>query len=170
MNSFTPRCLRRASWASDVVAMYLHRGAFELALADEDQEQESDRWCSHTPCGQEFGESREALVIRREMTRRISRGGIAGDPQTPDGGIRRSRSRADRRVRHGSFIQSVPRNAWNASPRAKQLSASGRSRTLSKTRPGSVCAAWHGSARPRRRDDDDGDRAQPPMQAFGSVE
>ena len=40
--------------ASDVLAMYLHRGAFELVLADEDQEQEPDRWCPRTPCGQEF--------------------------------------------------------------------------------------------------------------------
>ncbi len=39
--------------ASDVVALYLHRGAFETALADEDNEQDPDRWCSHTACGQE---------------------------------------------------------------------------------------------------------------------
>jgi hypothetical protein len=39
---------------SDVVALYLHRGAFENALADEDQEQDPDRWCSHSACGQEF--------------------------------------------------------------------------------------------------------------------
>jgi len=39
--------------AADVVALYLHRGAFEPALADEDQEQDPDRWCSHSPCGQE---------------------------------------------------------------------------------------------------------------------
>jgi hypothetical protein len=40
--------------AADVVTLYLHRGAFETVLADEDQDQDSDRWCSHTPCGQEF--------------------------------------------------------------------------------------------------------------------
>jgi hypothetical protein len=39
--------------ASDVVELYLHRGAFEPALADEDQEIDPDRWCSHTACGQE---------------------------------------------------------------------------------------------------------------------
>jgi hypothetical protein len=39
--------------AADVVALYLHRGAFESALADEDQEQDPDRWCSHAACGQE---------------------------------------------------------------------------------------------------------------------
>jgi hypothetical protein len=31
----------------DVVALYLHRGAFEPTLADEDQEIDPDRWCSH---------------------------------------------------------------------------------------------------------------------------
>lgn len=39
---------------ADVVALYLHRGAFEAVLADEDEEQDVDRWCSHTPWGQEF--------------------------------------------------------------------------------------------------------------------
>src|SRR5207253_3713841 len=39
--------------ASDVVALYLHRGAFEPLLADEDDEQDPDRWCSHAPAGQE---------------------------------------------------------------------------------------------------------------------
>jgi hypothetical protein len=40
--------------ASDVLDLYLHRGSFETVLADEDHEQDSDRWCSHTPNGQEF--------------------------------------------------------------------------------------------------------------------
>jgi hypothetical protein len=38
---------------SDVVELYLHRGAFEPALADEDVEQDPDRWCSQSPSGQE---------------------------------------------------------------------------------------------------------------------
>src|SRR6266702_2488222 len=38
--------------ASDVVALDLHRGAFEPLLADEDQEIDPDRWCSHSPAGQ----------------------------------------------------------------------------------------------------------------------
>lgn len=45
LGAFTP---------ADVVALYLHRGAFETVLADEDKEQELDRWCSHTAWGQEF--------------------------------------------------------------------------------------------------------------------
>ena len=44
----------QAFTAADVVALYLHRGAFETVLSDEDQEQEPDRWCSHTAWGQEF--------------------------------------------------------------------------------------------------------------------
>ena len=49
---FTP-LPQDAFTASDVVALYLHRGAFEPVLADEDQEQDPDRWCSHAPAGQE---------------------------------------------------------------------------------------------------------------------
>jgi hypothetical protein len=37
--------------AADVLDLYLHRGSFETVLADEDDEQDSDRWYSHTPCG-----------------------------------------------------------------------------------------------------------------------
>jgi hypothetical protein len=44
---------QNAFTASDVVALYLHRGAFETALADEDLEQDPDRWWSHTANGQE---------------------------------------------------------------------------------------------------------------------
>jgi hypothetical protein len=40
--------------ASDLLDVYRHRGSFETVLADEDEEQDPDRWCSHTPCGQEF--------------------------------------------------------------------------------------------------------------------
>ncbi len=44
---------QRAFTACDVVELYLHRGAFEPALADEDSEQDPDRWCSHAAWGQE---------------------------------------------------------------------------------------------------------------------
>ena len=53
MNSRFPALPQNAFTASDVVALYLHRGAFENALADEDQEQDPDRWVSHTANGQE---------------------------------------------------------------------------------------------------------------------
>jgi hypothetical protein len=39
--------------ACDVVELYLHRGAFEPQLSDEDAEQDPDRWCSHAAWGQE---------------------------------------------------------------------------------------------------------------------
>jgi hypothetical protein len=52
-----------------VVALYLHRGAFEPVLADEDQEQDPDRWCSHAPAGQEAWQivSQWAWNLRLEL-------------------------------------------------------------------------------------------------------
>jgi hypothetical protein len=44
---------QQAFTASDVVELYLHRGAFEPLLLDEDQEIDPDRWCSHSAWGQE---------------------------------------------------------------------------------------------------------------------
>jgi len=44
---------QQAFTACDVVELYLHRGAFEPALADEDVEQDPDRWCSYATWGQE---------------------------------------------------------------------------------------------------------------------
>jgi hypothetical protein len=44
---------QQAFTACDVVELYLHRGAFEPILSDEDIEQDRDRWCSHSVWGQE---------------------------------------------------------------------------------------------------------------------
>jgi hypothetical protein len=44
---------QHAFTARDVVELYLHRGAFEPILSDEDQELDPDRWCSHSAWGQE---------------------------------------------------------------------------------------------------------------------
>jgi hypothetical protein len=44
---------QQAFTASDVVELYLHRGAFEPLLSDEDREIDPDRWCSHSAWGQE---------------------------------------------------------------------------------------------------------------------
>ena len=44
---------QRGFTACDVVELYLHRGAFEPILSDEDQEIDPDRWCSHSAWGQE---------------------------------------------------------------------------------------------------------------------
>jgi hypothetical protein len=59
---------------SDVLDLYLHRGSFEAVLADEDDEQESDRWYSHTPCGQEFGQilAQWARNLRLELGQTLS--------------------------------------------------------------------------------------------------
>ena len=40
--------------AEDVLDLYHGRGAFEAVLSDEDVEEDPDRWCSYTPCGQEL--------------------------------------------------------------------------------------------------------------------
>jgi hypothetical protein len=60
--------------ASDVLDLYLHRGSFETVLADEDNEQDSDRWYSHTPCGQEFAQILAQWVwnLRLELGVRLS--------------------------------------------------------------------------------------------------
>src|SRR5437667_6171165 len=50
---FVTKLSQSAFTGSDVVALYLHRGAFENALADEDLEQDPDRWASHAATGQE---------------------------------------------------------------------------------------------------------------------
>ncbi len=44
---------QQAFTACDVVELYLHRGAFEPVLSDEDQEIDPDRWCRHSAWGQE---------------------------------------------------------------------------------------------------------------------
>jgi hypothetical protein len=38
----------------EVLDLYHGRGAFEAVLADEDLEEDPDRWCSYTECGQEL--------------------------------------------------------------------------------------------------------------------
>ena len=38
----------------DILDLYHGRGAFEAVLADEDIEEDPDRWCSYTGCGQEL--------------------------------------------------------------------------------------------------------------------
>ena len=60
--------------ASDVLDLYLHRGSFETVLADEDKEQNADRWYSHTPWGQEFAQilAQWAWNIRLELGQQLS--------------------------------------------------------------------------------------------------
>jgi hypothetical protein len=60
--------------ASDVLDLYLHRGSFETVLADEDEEQNADRWYSHTPCGQEFAQILAQWIwnLRLELGQKLS--------------------------------------------------------------------------------------------------
>ena len=51
---FVSTLLAPAVTATELLDLYRHRGSFETGLADEDVEQDSDRWCSRTPWGQEF--------------------------------------------------------------------------------------------------------------------
>jgi hypothetical protein len=64
---------QQAFTACDVVELYLHRGAFEPALADEDQEIDPDRWCSHSAWGQEAWciVSQWVWNLRLELGRKI---------------------------------------------------------------------------------------------------
>jgi hypothetical protein len=56
--------------AADVVRLYLHRGSFEPVLADEDREQDADRWSSYTPHGQEVWQILSQWVwnLRQELS------------------------------------------------------------------------------------------------------
>jgi hypothetical protein len=59
---------------SDALDLYLHRGSFETVLADEDDEQDSDRWYSHTPWGQEFAQILGQWIwnLRLELGQQLS--------------------------------------------------------------------------------------------------
>jgi hypothetical protein len=65
---------QEAFTAADIVALYLHRGAFEPVLSDEDQEQDPDRWCSHAPAGQEAWQivSQWVWNLRLELGHQLS--------------------------------------------------------------------------------------------------
>jgi len=71
---FVTRLAAPAFSAKDVLDLYLHRGSFENVLADEDIEQDPDRWCSHTPCGQEFWQILNQWIwnIRLELGQHLS--------------------------------------------------------------------------------------------------
>ncbi len=64
---------QNAFTSADVVDLYLHRGAFETVLCDEDKEQDPDRWCSHTACGQEIWQilSQWMWNLRLELGHRL---------------------------------------------------------------------------------------------------
>lgn len=63
--------------ARDIVELYHHRGAFEQVLSDEDTEQDPDRWCSHSPYGQEFWQ----IVSQWVWNTRLELGSIGHDAE-----------------------------------------------------------------------------------------
>ena len=48
---FITTVVRDGFLVEDVLDLYHGRGAFEAVRADEDVEEEPDRWCSYTECG-----------------------------------------------------------------------------------------------------------------------
>ncbi len=124
---------------ADVVALYLHRGAFEPALSDEDQEQNPDRWCSHVVCGQECWQIVCQWVwnLRLELGHHLSpepvRTGVCSRPDLPTSG--------------GNALASSRAGLWTS-----------RARSVLETRPlfwPRLCslARWH-AALPGRPDTD----------------
>ena len=71
---FVTRLAAPAFSAKDVLDLYLQRGSFETVLADEDVEQDPDRWCSHSPGGQEFWQivSQWVWNLRLELGQNLS--------------------------------------------------------------------------------------------------
>jgi hypothetical protein len=68
-------CLPSSAFTpADVLDLSLHRGGFETVLSDEDKEQDCDRWCSSTPCGQQFWQilSQWTWNLRLELGHRLS--------------------------------------------------------------------------------------------------
>ena len=68
-------CLPSSAFTpADVLDLYLQRGGFETVLSDEDKEQDFDRWCSYTHCGQEFWQilSQWTWNLRLELGHRLS--------------------------------------------------------------------------------------------------
>lgn len=97
---------QHAFTARDVVELYLHRGAFEPALSDEDREQDPDRWCSHAAWGQECWQTVSQWVwnLRLELGHQLS--------PTP--------------LRITEFAPAIPeQNAQAATPPTASASASG---------------------------------------------
>src|SRR5215831_16165290 len=53
-NSSSRHCLPRASWSRMSSISIMGEEPRIAVLADEDIEEDPDRWCSYTECGQEF--------------------------------------------------------------------------------------------------------------------
>src|SRR5689334_6242374 len=75
---------QHAFTACDVVELYLHRGAFEPLLSDEDSEQDPDRWCSHSAWGQECWQlvSQWIWNLRLELGHQLHPDGARAPPNS----------------------------------------------------------------------------------------
>ncbi len=62
--------------AATMLELYQQRGSFEQVLSDEDAEQDPDRWCSRTPCGQAFWQ-----IISQWVWNTRLRLGLVAQPQ-----------------------------------------------------------------------------------------
>jgi len=62
--------------AATILELYQQRGSFEQVLSDADAEQDPDRWCSRTPCGQEFWQ-----IISQWVWNTRLRLGLVAQPQ-----------------------------------------------------------------------------------------
>jgi len=72
----------------DVLDLSHGRGAFEAVLADEDVEEDPDRWCSSTECGQELWQiacqwvwNEASLAFRQTMQGTERRDTLVGPSQ-----------------------------------------------------------------------------------------
>jgi hypothetical protein len=111
--------LAPAMTANDLLDLYLHRGSFETVLADEDGEQDPDRWCSQTPCGQECWQILSQWVPESSPGIRTT---MLSHSASHHGLCRGSRSRASERTGGGQ------RRAGSSQTRAGE-SSGGRQRS-----------------------------------------
>lgn len=79
---------------TDVVDLYHGRGAFETVFAEEDREDDPDRWCSYTECGQELWQIARPLDLEyptragiRHAGRGTARDGVVSSKRTSPTGL-----------------------------------------------------------------------------------
>ena len=115
--------------ACDVVELYLHRGAFEPTLSDEDQEIDPDRWCSHSAWGQECWQlvSQWVWNLRLELGHQLSpmplrttEFAVAGAPQSEQTATSPARPLL---LLDTALLPRLPPSKWGVSPEPTFLSS-----------------------------------------------
>ncbi len=108
----------------DVLDLYHGRGAFEAVRASEDIEEDPDRWCSYTECGQELWQIACQWVwnLRLSTLERRCKGasyvrwsGLPPKKHLPCSWLRKTRLRS---MDHGSGRRRLdaPRDVWEQRP------------------------------------------------------